>query len=237
MCVHRQGTTRLPLDGFSLNSVVKFTKICLKIQIWLKADQQQAFGMNTNVHLCRMVTSLTIFWLPCVPSYRRHKYRCGAEEIAERRTWHTIAEQGSSTAMDRINARVGVEIKKMKRQWSMAWSSAWTVGQFVIRQEGGRCIEFCVTAASGWSFVTKLDDVFRNLDFEVEVSCWSDILICLVGLLSLTADSSLVHQTMSVFCQIPLSSQCIPHPTAPLFALSHRPLTVSLQTASGNTED
>ena len=66
--------------------------------------------------------------------------------------------------------------------------------QFVIRQEGGRCIEFCVSAASGWSFVTKLDDVFRNLDFELEVSCSSNILICLLVFLSLTADSTLVRQ-------------------------------------------
>jgi hypothetical protein len=68
------------------------------------------------------------------------------------------------------------------------------VWQFVIRQEGGRCIEFSVSAANGWFFVTKLDDVFRNLGFEVEVSCSSDILICLVVLLSRTTDSNLVRQ-------------------------------------------
>jgi hypothetical protein len=71
--------------------------------------------VNSNVRY-RMVTSLTIFWLLCVSSYRSHKYRSGAEERVERRTCSTIVEQGSSTAIGGINVRVGVGIKKMKHQ-------------------------------------------------------------------------------------------------------------------------
>jgi hypothetical protein len=59
----------------------------------------------------------------------------------------------------------------------MPWSSALIMWQFVIRQEGGRCIAFYVSAANGWPFVTKLDDIVRNLDFEVEVSGSSDIFV------------------------------------------------------------
>ena len=91
--------------------------------------------------------------------------------------------------------------------------------QFVIRQEGGRCVEFCVSAANGWAFITKLYDVVRNLDLEVEVSGLSVILICLVILLSFAADSSLVRQSTSASCQIPYSSlalqyDSVQHPIA-----------------------
>lgn len=116
----------------------------------------------------------------------------------------------------------------------MSWSSAWTVWQFVIRQEGGRCIEFSVSTANGWSFVTKLDDVFRNLDFEVEVSCSSDILICLVVLLSLTADSSLVRP----FPVHSLSAHDVLSLTLPRHSVQC-PVAirlVSFQTASGGTK-
>jgi len=85
------------------------------------------------------------------------------------------------------------------------------VWQFVIKQEGGRCIEFCVSAANCWAFVTKLNDVVRNLDLEVEVSGLSDILIFLVVLLSLTADSNLVRQSTSASCQIPFSTLALQH--------------------------
>jgi hypothetical protein len=62
-----------------------------------------------------MVTSLTIFWLPNVSSHRSHKYRPGAEEIAESLTCNIISEQGSSTAIDSIIARLGVGIRIIKQ--------------------------------------------------------------------------------------------------------------------------
>jgi len=62
MSVHRHGTARLPLDGFSRNLLFEhFSKICSEILSFIKICQKyQVLYMKTSVHLSQCLAELSL---------------------------------------------------------------------------------------------------------------------------------------------------------------------------------